>query len=123
LALKGSYSAYEQYTITQLKDLQTYAQSRGVRIIPEFDSPGHTFAISYAYPELVSNFFNFGSEPISPINCACTMFRLFVLTRNHFGELVVMNLHVDKLILVIQSMYCFGLCFPYNTNLSAGLIL
>lgn len=40
------------YTQAQIRDLVAYAADRGVRIIPEFDVPGHSKAIIAAYPGL-----------------------------------------------------------------------
>ena len=40
------------YTQAEIRDLVAYAADRGVRIVPEFDVPGHSRAIVAAYPEL-----------------------------------------------------------------------
>lgn len=40
------------YTQAQIRDLVGYAADRGVRIVPEFDVPGHSRAIVAAYPEV-----------------------------------------------------------------------
>ncbi|WP_440882000.1 beta-N-acetylhexosaminidase [Tenacibaculum sp. C7A-26P2] len=42
------------YTKNQIKDLVTYADKRGIRVVPEIDVPGHATAILTAYPELSS---------------------------------------------------------------------
>jgi len=42
------------YTQEQIKDLVAYADNLGIRVIPEFDVPGHASAILTAYPELGS---------------------------------------------------------------------
>lgn len=42
----------EYYTHQEIKDVISYAQVRGIDIIPEIDVPGHTRAILEAYPEL-----------------------------------------------------------------------
>lgn len=39
------------YTQAEIRDLVAYAAARGVRIVPEFDVPGHSRAIVDAYPE------------------------------------------------------------------------
>lgn len=46
------------YTQAQARDLVQYARDRGVRIVPEFEMPGHSAAWLVAYPEL-----NSGTEP------------------------------------------------------------
>lgn len=42
------------YTQGQVRELITYARDRGVRVIPEFDVPGHAVSWLVAYPELAS---------------------------------------------------------------------
>ena len=48
----GSDGLY--YTQAQIKDVVKYAARLGIRVIPEFDVPGHASAILTAYPELGS---------------------------------------------------------------------
>jgi len=42
------------YTQNQIKDVVNYASRLGIRVVPEFDVPGHASAILTAYPELGS---------------------------------------------------------------------
>ncbi|GHE99018.1 family 20 glycosylhydrolase [Thalassotalea profundi] len=42
------------YTQNEIKDLVNYASLLGIRVIPEFDVPGHASAIAVAYPELIT---------------------------------------------------------------------
>jgi hexosaminidase len=49
LASDGKY-----YTQQDIKDVVAYARARGIRVIPEFDMPGHTTALLAAYPEWAS---------------------------------------------------------------------
>jgi hexosaminidase len=42
------------YTQEQARELVAYARDRGIRVIPEFDMPGHTNAWFAGYPDLAS---------------------------------------------------------------------
>ncbi len=47
------------YTQQDAKDVVAYARARGIRVVPEFEMPGHSAAWLLAYPELAS-----GTNPI-----------------------------------------------------------
>ena len=48
----GSDGMY--YTQSEMRDLIAYAGDRGIRVVPEFDMPGHSTAWFVGYPELSS---------------------------------------------------------------------
>ena len=48
----GSNGQY--YTQTQIKEIIAYADDRGIRVMPEFDIPGHATAWFVGHPELAS---------------------------------------------------------------------
>jgi hexosaminidase len=48
----GSDGLY--YTQAQVRDLIAYAHDRGIRVVPEFDMPGHSTSWFVGYPELAS---------------------------------------------------------------------
>jgi hexosaminidase len=52
--LVGMGSDGEYYTQSQMRELIEYARDRGVRIVPEFDMPGHSTSWFVGYPELAT---------------------------------------------------------------------
>ena len=56
----GSDGLY--YTQDEVRDLIAYARDRGIRVVPEFDMPGHSTAWFVGYPELASAAGPYGIE-------------------------------------------------------------
>src|SRR3989441_1125000 len=52
--LQGLGSDGLYYTQEEIRDVIAFARDRGIRVMPEFDMPGHTTAMFVGYPELAS---------------------------------------------------------------------
>ena len=55
LPAKGAFSAREQYSWEDLQMLIEYGRMRGVRVLPEFEMPGHSAAWKAAHPEIFAD--------------------------------------------------------------------
>src|SRR5215467_688256 len=49
---QGSDGAY--YSQAEIRELISYARDRGIRVLPEFDMPGHSTSFFVGYPEIAS---------------------------------------------------------------------
>lgn len=74
LAKKGSFAPGLTYSAKQMAEIVSYANDRGIEVIPEFDMPGHAAAWANAYPAAVStcrpgttNINNFPVQPAANI--------------------------------------------------------
>lgn len=52
--LHGLGSDGRYYTQSQIREIVAYARDRGIRVVPEFDMPGHSTAWFVGYPEFAS---------------------------------------------------------------------
>src|SRR5690348_1694417 len=52
--LHESGSNGQYYTQEEIRDVIAYARDRGIRVVPEFEMPGHSTAIFVGYPEIAS---------------------------------------------------------------------
>ncbi|XP_067658068.1 beta-hexosaminidase subunit beta-like [Haliotis asinina] len=58
MSAKGAYHPSYTYTHEDIADIVEFARLRGIRVIPEFDVPGHTYAWGHGRPELVTKCYN-----------------------------------------------------------------
>ncbi|KIK69927.1 glycoside hydrolase family 20 protein [Collybiopsis luxurians FD-317 M1] len=54
LSAKGAYGPSMIYSTDDVHNIVTYAAARGIDVLPEVDTPGHTSVIAQAYPEHVA---------------------------------------------------------------------
>jgi len=54
LSTAGAYSSNQVYSKSDIQDVVTYAGERGIDVIVEIDTPGHTGSIAYSHPDLVA---------------------------------------------------------------------
>jgi len=64
--LQGEGSDGRYYTQEEIRDFIAYAHDRGVRIMPEFEMPGHSRSMYVGYPELASGTGPYKMEPGAP---------------------------------------------------------
>ncbi|KAI8894229.1 glycoside hydrolase superfamily [Globomyces pollinis-pini] len=50
---KGAYSPWQIYSKSDIDTIVAYALERGIRVIPEFDMPGHSFSWGIGDPSIV----------------------------------------------------------------------
>ena len=58
LLVNGAYTSTSIYTKNDLLLLKEYAEERGILIIHEIDSPGHSASLVHSYPEIMSKCFS-----------------------------------------------------------------
>lgn len=57
---QGAYSPSHTYSIDDVKGIVEYAKERGIWVIPEFDTPGHSRSWGVGYPELLTKCYSNG---------------------------------------------------------------
>jgi hexosaminidase len=71
LAAAGAYSPAQVYTAADVADITAYAAARGIDVMAEIDTPGHTAVIANAHPEHIAcpnaaPWADFANGPSSP---------------------------------------------------------
>uniref|UniRef100_A0A183IPN3 Beta-hexosaminidase A n=1 Tax=Soboliphyme baturini TaxID=241478 RepID=A0A183IPN3_9BILA len=64
LADKGAFSRRHVYSLDEIRALVEFAAVRGIRVLPEFDTPGHTLSWGNAVAGLLTECFDSSSKPI-----------------------------------------------------------
>ncbi|XP_077486330.1 beta-hexosaminidase subunit beta-like isoform X2 [Amblyomma americanum] len=62
LTAVGAYSKRHVYSEEDVRGVVEYARLRGIRVIPEIDTPGHTHALGRAFPDALTPCYGNGSR-------------------------------------------------------------
>nr|CAH8869900.1 unnamed protein product [Trichobilharzia regenti] len=93
LSAKGAYREDLVYTSKDISEILEFARFRGIRVIPEFDIPGHTRSVSLSHPEIMSQCSQ-KTGYFGPLNPALN--RTYTFLEKLFNE--VFSLFVDEYI-------------------------
>uniref|UniRef100_A0A7S4I501 beta-N-acetylhexosaminidase n=2 Tax=Vannella robusta TaxID=1487602 RepID=A0A7S4I501_9EUKA len=83
LSQEGAYAPSAVYSHELIKAVVAYGKERGIRVVPEFDMPGHAYSWGKGYPDLVVDCPDYNSNinnvPLNPtLNSTYTMLASFI---------------------------------------------
>ncbi|KAK8812417.1 hypothetical protein WA158_007651 [Blastocystis sp. Blastoise] len=68
----AAFSKYERYTLNDIHSIVSYAENRGIRVVPELNIPGHSVSWCTGYPELCPS--TTCKTPLSPASASTIPF-------------------------------------------------
>jgi len=116
LSGKGAYNSKTHiYTPSHIKNVIKFAKFRGIRVIPEFDTPGHTQSWGKGYPNLLTQCWTNGKPDgsLGPVNPVFNSTYDFM--KSFFGEIAVV--FPDKYVHVGGDEVGFS-CWESNPNIT-----
>eukprot|EP01028_Stygiella_incarcerata_P005243 TRINITY_DN2232_c0_g1_i1.p1 TRINITY_DN2232_c0_g1~~TRINITY_DN2232_c0_g1_i1.p1 ORF type:complete len:526 (+),score=134.67 TRINITY_DN2232_c0_g1_i1:106-1683(+) len=115
LSQKGAYAPQAVFTAEEVSDFVDYAKKRGIRVVPEIDTPGHAYCWGLGYPKLTANCPSFSSNVNNiPLNPASDFTYEFL--QNFLTEIVPM--FEDKFFHIGGDEVVYG-CWEEDSNISA----
>lgn len=87
LSEKGAYAPSAVYEQSDIQMIVQYALERGIRVVPEFDVPGHSYSWGMGYPQLVATCPDYAAN-INNIPLDPTQNFTYTVLEAVFGEMV-----------------------------------
>jgi hexosaminidase len=105
------------YTKDDVANIVAYAKARGIRVLPEFDTPGHAAAWGVGYPSLVANCPSYAANINNiPLNSASE--DTFTFLAQYFAE--ILPLFPDRYVHIGGDEIVFG-CWEEDAKIAAFL--
>ncbi|XP_037817471.1 beta-hexosaminidase subunit beta-like isoform X2 [Lucilia sericata] len=68
LSIKGAYRPEMTYSENDVREIVEFARKRGIRVVPEFDTPAHTASWGASHPEIMTECFGDYAGQLGPLN-------------------------------------------------------